>query len=384
MAQNSVGTTLVSGIQDISAFLPIIGTEQCEKHIGSALDGGFMYAAATPLSMFGSLGIIKASIAVLCASIHSKGAQMLSDAGFKLEGSAAAMIGKVPRGEKEKRKAKEEEKEGRTPYVAARQFLELLKEQHIENDASKLSLEFTYFKWNISLIIMTILLLPLSITPYIPIIVENHGITVWIYPLLRIIGSAICVITVQVIIQIRTKTILNDVLMTLKKESGEKDEQESSQNEETPMTNITVMPRSANRGVQDPESPPVPSSQNPLRDGTSGSSRDPIQEHFAVAAVSNEANCSEPPVKAKLLSPFPAKSKITICFYLTFLQFCLFLGIGATGVGYIGCFTVIQNAASRKNTYLWVGLEAILAFIRIILWGSNPKWDEATGVKVNI
>ncbi|KAJ7573771.1 hypothetical protein C8J56DRAFT_755759, partial [Mycena floridula] len=88
----SFGTTLVSGIQDISAFLPIIGTEQCEQHVGSALDGGFLYAAATPLSMFGSLGIIKASIAVLCASIHSKLAQMFSDAGFKLEGSAAAMI----------------------------------------------------------------------------------------------------------------------------------------------------------------------------------------------------------------------------------------------------------------------------------------------------
>ncbi|KAJ7573787.1 hypothetical protein C8J56DRAFT_981571, partial [Mycena floridula] len=75
MDQKSVGTTLVSGIQDISAFLPIIGTEQCERHIGSALDSGFLYAAATPLSMFGSLGIIKASI----------------DAGLKLEGSAAAM-----------------------------------------------------------------------------------------------------------------------------------------------------------------------------------------------------------------------------------------------------------------------------------------------------
>ncbi|KAJ7573329.1 hypothetical protein C8J56DRAFT_517469 [Mycena floridula] len=277
MAQNSVGTTLVSGIQDISAFLPIIGTEQCERHVGSALDGGFLYAAATPLSMFGSLGIIKASIAVLFASIHSQLAQMLSDAGFKLEGSAAAMIGKVPRGEKEKRKDKEEEKEERTPYVAARQFLELLKEQHIENDASRLSLEFTYFQWNISLIIMTILLLPLSITPYIPIIVENHGITVWIYPLLRIIGSAICVITVQVIIQIRTKTILNDVLMTLKKESGEKDGQESSQldrNDEPSKT--SEITESDSRKVPDPEKGPV-ASQDPPMEATSGSSQDPIR-----------------------------------------------------------------------------------------------------------
>ncbi|KAJ7573336.1 hypothetical protein C8J56DRAFT_517544 [Mycena floridula] len=271
MAQNSVGTTLVSGIQDISAFLPIIGTEQCEKHIGSALDGGFMYAAATPLSMFGSLGIIKASIAVLCASIHSKGAQMLSDAGFKLEGSAAAMIGKVPRGEKEKRKDEQEQEEGKIPYVAAKQFRELLKEQHIENDASRLSLKFTYFQWNISLILSTIFLSAFGIIPYIPIIVEPHNpVTNWLYPFLRIIGSATCVIAVQFIIQIRTKTILNDVLKKLKEESGGKDVQTSSQNDEPSKT--SEITESDSRKVPDPEKGPV-ASQDPPREATSGSSR---------------------------------------------------------------------------------------------------------------
>ncbi|KAJ7473403.1 hypothetical protein FB451DRAFT_986595, partial [Mycena latifolia] len=88
----SAGTSLVSGIQDISAFLPIIGTDQCEKHVGEALDGGFLYAAATPLSMFGSLGIVKASTAILVASISPRFAQMLADSGFKLEGSVAGII----------------------------------------------------------------------------------------------------------------------------------------------------------------------------------------------------------------------------------------------------------------------------------------------------
>ncbi|KAJ7914654.1 hypothetical protein B0H13DRAFT_2325104 [Mycena leptocephala] len=59
MARINDGASLVSGIQDISAFLPIIGTEQC--HVGEALEGGYLYAAAAPLSMFGSLGIVKAS-----------------------------------------------------------------------------------------------------------------------------------------------------------------------------------------------------------------------------------------------------------------------------------------------------------------------------------
>ncbi|KAJ7027433.1 hypothetical protein C8F04DRAFT_965180, partial [Mycena alexandri] len=115
MAQTNTGTNLVSGIQDISAFLPIIGTDQCEKHVGTALTGGFLYAAATPLSMFGSLGIVKASTAILVASISPRAAQMLADSGFKLEGSVAALIGKEPdtssqRGASEKdRKAKANE-----------------------------------------------------------------------------------------------------------------------------------------------------------------------------------------------------------------------------------------------------------------------------------
>ena len=61
--------TLTSGIQDVSALLPLLGTEQCEKHVGSALEGGFLYAAATPLSIFGSLGTVRAGISVLVASI---------------------------------------------------------------------------------------------------------------------------------------------------------------------------------------------------------------------------------------------------------------------------------------------------------------------------
>jgi hypothetical protein len=64
---SSPGTSLVSGIQDISAFLPVIWTEQCERHVGEVLEVGLLYAAATPLSLFGSLGIVKSGTAILCA-----------------------------------------------------------------------------------------------------------------------------------------------------------------------------------------------------------------------------------------------------------------------------------------------------------------------------
>ncbi|KAJ7853257.1 hypothetical protein B0H13DRAFT_1642894, partial [Mycena leptocephala] len=88
----TIGNSLVSGIQDISALLPIIGTEQCEKHVGEALAQGFFYAAATPLSLFGSLGTVKAGATVFCASWSPWLAKMLRNSGFSPEGSIAAMI----------------------------------------------------------------------------------------------------------------------------------------------------------------------------------------------------------------------------------------------------------------------------------------------------
>jgi hypothetical protein len=63
------GTTLTGGIQDISALLPLLGSDQCENHVGSALGAGYLYAAAAPLSLFGSLGIVKSGISILISSI---------------------------------------------------------------------------------------------------------------------------------------------------------------------------------------------------------------------------------------------------------------------------------------------------------------------------
>ena len=53
----SFGATFTGGIQNIAGFLPLLGTQQCEEHIGSALTKGYLYASATPMSIFGSLGI---------------------------------------------------------------------------------------------------------------------------------------------------------------------------------------------------------------------------------------------------------------------------------------------------------------------------------------
>ncbi|KAJ7181414.1 hypothetical protein C8R43DRAFT_870137 [Mycena crocata] len=206
MEQNAA-TLLVSGIQDISAFLPIIGTEQCERHVGEALTGGFLYAAATPMSLFGCLGIVKASITILCASLSSRLARMLADAGFKIQGSTAAMIGIALEDPSHgPSTAKETDQE----FLAGRKFLKLLQEQHI--DKSQVDLKFTYYRWNCWLCFATASLACLGVAPYIPIIAQDDPpalpIPAWGFPLIRIMGSALSVVVAQMIIQIRMQEII--------------------------------------------------------------------------------------------------------------------------------------------------------------------------------
>ncbi|KAJ7770625.1 hypothetical protein B0H16DRAFT_1365093, partial [Mycena metata] len=85
-APTSILGVATSGIQDISALLPLLGTDQCEKHISGALDRGLSYVAATPLSIFGSLGIVKAGFTTLWASVDISifhGPQQMRNAGVQ-------------------------------------------------------------------------------------------------------------------------------------------------------------------------------------------------------------------------------------------------------------------------------------------------------------
>ncbi|KAJ7482031.1 hypothetical protein FB451DRAFT_1030421, partial [Mycena latifolia] len=69
--------------------------------------------------------------------------------------------------------------------------------------------------------------------------------------------------------------------------------------------------------------------------------------------------------------------------HLAFLQVLLFLGIGSTAVGYLGCFTVVQNSHAG-DTYMWLGIEIALALLWIYIWGLNPSWDEQTGLSLEL
>ncbi|KAJ7912180.1 hypothetical protein B0H13DRAFT_1613854 [Mycena leptocephala] len=129
----NLGDTLTGGIQDVSALLPLIGTEQCELHTGSALEGGYLYAAATPLSIFGSLGIVKMSFStLLCTTTWPfNGAKWLRDIGLQSTGSVSSLAGL------------NRERPGQVQYVAEAKFIKLLEDQHIDDPKRILELDWS-------------------------------------------------------------------------------------------------------------------------------------------------------------------------------------------------------------------------------------------------
>ncbi|KAJ7481848.1 hypothetical protein FB451DRAFT_1556037 [Mycena latifolia] len=376
MQRTNVVTSLVSGIQDISAFLPIIGTEQCEKHVGEALKGGFLYAAATPLSIFGCLGIVKASAAILVASISPRFAQMLADSGFKLVGTVAAMIGKEPTSKGSDANENEDgvQTDGVPQYIASKKFKELLKERHI--DKSQLELGFDYYSWNWWLCISTGLFACFSITPYIRIIMDyntrSEGFPAWAPPLMRIVGSAISVVIAQMIIQIQMERILQ-MPTTVRSSSSTSDFGPIPllHADDIEMGNITA----ASNSYQ----------QQPMRHGRNFSQAMTVSSQESseslVAHEDDSTNQRAVPASPNHVTPLP--NDVPQRIRLAFLQALLFIGIGSTAVGYLGCFTVVQNSRP-VDTYIWLGVEGALALVRVYIWGLNPSWDEKTGLRLDL
>ena len=58
----------------------------------------------------------------------------------------------------------------------------------------------------------------------------------------------------------------------------------------------------------------------------------------------------------------------------TWLLLCLLLiGLVASIVGYVGCFSVVQNSTSTFGPVSWLCLEAGLSLIRLAIWACNPR-----------
>ncbi|TEB10252.1 hypothetical protein FA13DRAFT_1806360 [Coprinellus micaceus] len=171
-----------SGIQDVSALLPLLGTGQCETLVSSALERGFLYAAATLMSIFGSLGIVKAGFIVLWGSIDHRifrGPTLLENAGIKPTGVRKLLVPVETDNATDK---------GRL-YVAEDKLFHHLSNIRIHSVAVRLFSKDLWW-WNLSLVGTTALLSSLGLLPYIYLITGTLSDApfekTWPYPVLRI------------------------------------------------------------------------------------------------------------------------------------------------------------------------------------------------------
>ena len=162
-----IGSTLTGGIQDLSAILPLLGTEQCSIHVSSALTRGYLYAASAPMSIFGSLGVVSAGIKTLIACFSYgdiEGAKILGNMGFEPQGENLSLI--MVEGGKGENKGR---------YIIENRIDALIDELNIDKNRIT-GVSHKSAAWNIKMIATTALLCALSIVPYIYL---NLGLGRW-------------------------------------------------------------------------------------------------------------------------------------------------------------------------------------------------------------
>jgi hypothetical protein len=345
---NAIASTLTTGIQDISALLPLLGTEQCEEHLASSLTNGYLYAAATPLSIFGSLGAARAGFKTLLSStsiprLRFFGAKLLADAGFKPQGTNLSLVMLD---------------EDRKSYCAEMRLESMMKELHLD-DSNKISLSSKTRAWNIQMILATAVFSLVSIRPYIHLnLHEPNSLTPfvrWTFPIIRAIGGFLTATMTQLVIQsrileiARKRLILNG--LSEKELSGfgidVKDETWCST---TLHQHFSVLEQQVRLGVADLEK--------------GASEKIPKERLDSIRDRIIEAN----------------GSPILIWIFLIFLL----IGIVGSVAGYVGCFSVVQGVRSSQEALYWLCLEAGLSIVRIILWGLNPKGDDAPPLELKV
>ena len=205
---SSIVTTLTSGIQTIAALLPLLGTDQCEERVSAALTNGFLYAAATPMSLFGSLGLAQAGFKTLLAAISFSiyewnfvGVKKLANLGFSSGGKNLSLI--MIDGDREECYLLE----SRLDKMHKELFFNKTKINHVSPNTKQ---------WNFLTIVCTAVLCSLGMTPYIYLntMAESNlpPSSRWIFPALRVTGGFLTATFIQFIIQRRIIILTNQWL----------------------------------------------------------------------------------------------------------------------------------------------------------------------------
>ena len=301
-----IGSTLTGGIQNIAAILPLLGTEQCSDQVSSALTRGYLYAAATPMSIFGSIGVVSAGFKTLvaCFSLGNiEGAKILGNMGFEPQGENLSLI---------MVEAGKGKNAGR--YIIETRIDEMIKELNIDrNRVTGVFHKST--SWNVKMVATTALLCVFSIAPYIYLNLGANSLdksTTWVFPVLRSTGGFITVTLIQLLIQRRITTLSDQYLV-------------------------------------------------------------------------NRYQLRNTDVEAAVEPGDTKKHHMDHARTCQWLLLCLLLiGILASVVGYVGCFSVVQNSTSTFGPVSWLCLEAGLSVMRLGIWAWNPTGDDAPPLEITL
>ncbi|ESK85950.1 hypothetical protein Moror_9490 [Moniliophthora roreri MCA 2997] len=404
---HNIGDTLSSGIQDVAALLPLLGTDQCEQHVGSALEKGFLYAALSTLSIFGSLGTVKAGFAALLATITYPfyGGRWLADAGFATPGSVSSMVtiskdtgrygaevalekllknlpiedptlvdridwsgwkyeGSMPTkrvvhpGKGSQNPVSDGsgdvESGGSTEHAAQRGG----PAEHAKNNWVD-TLKVYFFSWNVLLILSSFLSALVSVTPYLYLMGNNWNRPLsWLFPLLRSFGSFFCVVAIQLALQLRIHQIANLSLTWMK-----------IQKERKPEDDAIIA------------SQPTDALEERIR------SRIHLSEKYLFRRLQRE-NVDEEKRNDCLELPKDKHNALVALlatnWYLVLYQFIIAIGMGMIVTGYVGCFSLVNQTQVPNAPYVWFALETALSIIRMFSWGFNPHWDEKTSMRMTL
>ena len=300
-----IGSTLTGRIQDVAAILPLLGTEQCSVQVSSALTRGYLYAAAAPMSIFGSLGVVIAGFKTLVACLtlgNIEGAKILGNIGFEPQGENLSLIIVEPG-------------KGKTAgrYIIETRMDDLITELNI--DRTRITgVSHKSASWNLKMMASTALLCAFGIAPYIFL---NQGAnsldksTRWIFPVVRVTGGFITATLIQLLIQQRITSLADQYLV---------------ERDQLPVLNADVEP------------------------------------------------AIEPDDTKK--RQVDARTWLLICFLL--------IGLVASIVGYVGCFSVVQNSMTNSGPVSWFCLEAGLSLVRLAIWAYNSTSDDAPPLEIMI
>ena len=66
------------------------------------------------------------------------------------------------------------------------------------------------------------------------------------------------------------------------------------------------------------------------------------------------------------------------------LLFLLLIGLSASFMGYVGCFSIVQNSTSTWGPTTWLLLETWLSMVRLAIWAWNPTRDDAPPLEIRL